>query len=70
MKRIMLLAKLHRVVVTEADLHYEGSCGIDEDLMDAADMREYEKISSTTLIMASVFQPTSSRQSVALGQFL
>ncbi|NDH79954.1 MAG: aspartate 1-decarboxylase, partial [Burkholderiaceae bacterium] len=25
MKRIMLLAKLHRVVVTEADLHYEGS---------------------------------------------
>ncbi len=41
MKRIMLLAKLHRVVVTEADLHYEGSCGIDEDLMDAADMREY-----------------------------
>jgi aspartate 1-decarboxylase len=44
MKRIMLLAKLHRVVVTEADLHYEGSCGIDEDLMDAADMREFEKI--------------------------
>jgi len=44
MKRIMLLAKLHRVVVTEADLHYEGSCGIDEDLIDAADMREYEKI--------------------------
>jgi aspartate 1-decarboxylase len=29
MKRIMLLAKLHRAVVTEADLHYEGSCGID-----------------------------------------
>ena len=44
MKRIMLLAKLHRVVVSQADLHYEGSCGIDEDLMDAADMREYEKI--------------------------
>lgn len=42
--RIMLLAKLHRVKVTEADLHYEGSCGIDEDLLDAADMREFEKI--------------------------
>jgi aspartate 1-decarboxylase len=42
MKRIMLLAKLHLVVVTEADLHYEGSCGIDEDLIDAADIREYE----------------------------
>lgn len=44
MNRIMLRAKLHRATVTEADLHYEGSCGIDEDLMDAADMREFEKI--------------------------
>jgi aspartate 1-decarboxylase len=44
MKRIMLLAKLHRAVVTEADVHYEGSCGIDENLMEAADMREFEKI--------------------------
>jgi aspartate 1-decarboxylase len=44
MKRIMLLSKLHRAVVTEADLHYEGSCGIDENLMEAADMREFEKI--------------------------
>ena len=44
MNRIMLRAKLHRVTVTEADLNYEGSCGIDEDLMDAADMREFEKI--------------------------
>jgi aspartate 1-decarboxylase len=40
----MLLAKLHRVTVTEADLHYEGSCGIDEDLLDAAGMCEFEKI--------------------------
>lgn len=44
MQRIMLRAKLHRVTVTEADLHYEGSCGIDEDLMNAADMREFERI--------------------------
>ena len=40
----MLLAKIHRATVTEADLHYEGSCGIDEDLLDAANMREFEKI--------------------------
>ncbi|VFR24833.1 Aspartate 1-decarboxylase [plant metagenome] len=40
----MLRAKLHRVTVTEADLHYEGSCGIDPDLLDAADMREFERI--------------------------
>lgn len=44
MNRIMLLAKLHRVTVTEADLHYEGSCGIDEDLLDAAKMHEFERI--------------------------
>ncbi len=44
MQRIMLRAKLHRVTVTQADLHYEGSCGIDEDLLDAADMKEFEKI--------------------------
>ena len=39
MQRMMLLAKLHRVTVTEADLNYEGSCGIDEDLLEAANMR-------------------------------
>lgn len=42
--RVMLRAKLHRAIVTEADLHYEGSCGIDEDLLDAADMKEFEHI--------------------------
>ena len=40
----MLFSKLHRVTVTEADLFYEGSCGIDEDLMDAAKMHEFQKI--------------------------
>jgi aspartate 1-decarboxylase len=44
MQRIMLRAKIHRVNVTQCDLHYEGSCGIDEDLLDAADISEYEKI--------------------------
>jgi aspartate 1-decarboxylase len=29
MQRVMLRSKLHRVTVTQADLHYEGSCGID-----------------------------------------
>jgi len=40
----MLKSKLHRVTATHADLHYEGSCAIDEDLLDAADIREYEQI--------------------------
>jgi len=40
----MLQAKLHRVRVTHADLHYEGSCGIDEDLLDRAGLREFQHI--------------------------
>ncbi len=44
MQRIMLRSKIHRVTVTQADLDYEGSCGIDEDLLDAADIKPYEKI--------------------------
>ncbi len=44
MQRVMLRSKLHRVTVTQADLHYEGSCGIDQDLLDAADIWVNEKI--------------------------
>ena len=44
MQRTMLKSKLHRVSATHAELHYEGSCAIDEDLLDAANIREYEQI--------------------------
>ncbi len=44
MQRMMLKSKLHRVTVTHAELHYEGSCAIDQDLLDAADIREYQQI--------------------------
>ena len=44
MQRTMLKSKLHRVHVTHSELHYEGSCAIDEALLDAANIREYEKI--------------------------
>ena len=40
----MLKGKIHRAPVTEADLNYIGSLTLDEDLMDAAVLREYEKI--------------------------
>jgi len=40
----MLQAKLHRVRVTHADLHYEGSCGIDEQLLEASGLREFQYI--------------------------
>ncbi len=38
MLRRMFLSKIHRAVITHADLHYEGTCTIDADLMDAADI--------------------------------
>jgi len=37
-------SKLHRVTITEANLNYVGSLTIDEDLMDAANLIENEKI--------------------------
>lgn len=44
MIRTMLQGKLHRVSVTQADLHYEGSCAIDQDFLEAAGILEYEAI--------------------------
>lgn len=42
--RRMLLGKIHRATVTQADLHYEGSVTIDDDLLDAAGILEYEQV--------------------------
>lgn len=44
MQRFMLKSKLHRATVTDANLHYEGSITIDENLMEAADILPYEKV--------------------------
>ncbi len=40
----MLKSKLHRATVTEANLHYEGSITVDEDLLDAAGIFVYEQV--------------------------
>lgn len=45
MNRVMFKSKLHRARITQADLYYEGSLTIDEDLMEAADLIAYEKVS-------------------------
>jgi aspartate 1-decarboxylase len=44
MYRTMMKSKIHRATVTEANLNYIGSITIDEDLMDAADLLENEKV--------------------------
>ncbi|NLT10096.1 MAG: aspartate 1-decarboxylase [Ruminococcus sp.] len=40
----MLKSKIHRAVITQAELNYVGSVTIDEDLMDAAGLYEYEHV--------------------------
>ena len=40
----ILKSKIHRAVITEANLHYVGSLTLDEDLMDAANLIENEKV--------------------------
>lgn len=44
MLRTILRSKLHRVTTTHSELHYVGSCAIDQDLLDAAEIVEYEQI--------------------------
>jgi aspartate 1-decarboxylase len=44
MLRRMMKSKIHRATITHADLHYEGSLTVDEDLLDAADLIEFEEV--------------------------
>ncbi len=44
MQLTMLKSKVHRLTVTDACLHYEGSFTLDEALMEAADLLPYERI--------------------------
>jgi aspartate 1-decarboxylase len=42
--RFMLKSKIHRAVVTDADIHYEGSVTVDRALMEMADLVPYEQV--------------------------
>ena len=44
MQRTMLKSKIHRATVTDCDLHYVGSITIDPELLEAADVREFEQV--------------------------
>ena len=44
MHRTMLKSKIHRATVTDCDLHYVGSITIDAELLEAADIREFEQV--------------------------
>jgi len=44
MQRQMLKSKIHRAIITDADLNYEGSLTIDKELLDAVDLFPYERV--------------------------
>src|SRR5438067_3350711 len=44
MQRTMLKSKIHRATVTDCDLHYVGSITIDPDLLEAAEIVEFEQV--------------------------
>ena len=43
-QRAMLKSKIHRATVTDCDLHYVGSITVDPELLEAADIREFEQV--------------------------
>ena len=57
MRRTFLQAKVHRALVTEADLEYEGSLTLDENLMDAAGMLPFQRIEVYDVTNGNRFAP-------------
>lgn len=56
MLRVMCKSKIHRATITGADLNYIGSITVDPDLMDAADLREYEQVQVVNLNNGARFE--------------
>ena len=56
MLRIICRAKLHRLTVKEANLDYEGSLTLDENLMQAADLAPYEKVQVANVVSGNRFE--------------
>ncbi len=56
MKRSMMKSKIHRATVTEANLNYVGSITVDRDLMEAADLLEYEQVAVVNINNGARFE--------------
>src|SRR4051812_15979246 len=56
MRRTMCKSKIHRAMVTDADLNYEGSITIDPELLDAADIRDYEQVQVVNISNGARFE--------------
>jgi aspartate 1-decarboxylase len=63
----MLKAKLHKACVTHAELDYEGSCAIDGNMLDSAEIREFEQIQIYNITNGERFTTYAIRAEVGSG---
>lgn len=56
MNRTMLKSKIHRATVTDCDLHYVGSITVDPELLEAADILEFEQVAVVDVDNGSRFE--------------
>ena len=56
MTRTFLKSKIHRATITQADLNYEGSLTIDQDLLDRADILMHEKVAVVNINNGARFE--------------
>jgi pantoate--beta-alanine ligase len=59
MQRTMLKSKIHRATITDCDLHYVGSITIDPELLEAADIREFEQVAVVDINNGARFETYS-----------
>jgi len=67
MLRIMCKSKIHRVTVTKADLHYEGSMGIDKNLLEAANIYPGEIVQVVNINNGSRFETYAVEEAAGSG---
>ena len=63
----MMKGKIHRATVTQADLNYVGSITIDEELMAAAGIREFEKVAIADVDNGSRFETYTMKGAAGSG---
>jgi len=67
MLRVMCKAKIHRARITKADLHYEGSIGIDKDLLKASDIYPGEVVQVVNVNNGSRFETYAFEEKAGSG---
>ncbi len=70
MQRIVLKSKIHRAVVTDTCLHYEGSIGISADLLKEANILEGEQVNIYNLNTGSRFETYAIQEETNSGKII